>query len=137
MEDHHRYRDNLDRIEQVLLLIHSVHVPWVHKMMQKRNEKKKEVGLRPQRKLEDFECSSHGRHIRQSDMPKCHHLPKEKRKKKKGKRGNLYKFSERTLGVSVVVLYMDQKGTKRKRSGERSYPDSNRGNQKFFDISSL
>lgn len=41
MEDHHRYRDNLDRIEQSFLLIHSVHVPWVHKMMQKRNEKKR------------------------------------------------------------------------------------------------
>lgn len=29
------------------------------------------------------------------------------------------------------------KKNKKKGSGERSYPDSNRGNQKFFDISSL
>lgn len=50
MEDHHRYIDNLDKFEQVLLLIHSVHMPWGHRLMQKRNEKK-EVGLRPQRKF--------------------------------------------------------------------------------------
>lgn len=41
MEDHHRYRDNLDKFEQVLLLIHSVHMPWGHRLMQKRNEKKR------------------------------------------------------------------------------------------------
>lgn len=103
----------------------SVHVPWCHRLMQKRNEKKKEVGLRPQRKLEDFECSSDGRHIgshtiRYAKMPSS---SKRKKEEKKGKRGKLHKFSE--------------KGTKRKCSGERSYPDSNRGNQKFFDISSL
>lgn len=103
--------------------------------------KKKEVGLRPQRKLEDFECCSHGRHIgshtiRYAKMPSS---SKRKKEEKKGKRGNLHKLSERTLGVFVVVvLYMTfQRGTKRKCSGERSYPDSNRGNQKFFDISSL
>lgn len=108
--------------------------------MQKRNEKK-EVGLRPQRRLKDFECSSHGRHIgshtiRYAKMPSS---SKRNRKKKKGKEANFHKFSERTLGVFVVMLlYMTiQKGTKRKCSGERSYPDSNRGNQKFFDISSL
>lgn len=70
--------------------------------------KKKEVGLRPQRKLEDFECCSHGRHIgshtiRYAKMPSS---SKRKKEEKKEKRGNLHKFSERTLGVFVVVLYM-------------------------------
>lgn len=72
-------------------------------MMQKRNEKK-EVDLRPQQKLEDFECSSHGRHlVRYAKMPSS---SKRKKEEKKGKEATFHKFSERTLSVFVVVLYM-------------------------------
>lgn len=42
MEDHHRYRDNLDRIEQSFFMhTLSVHVSWGRRLMQKRNEKKR------------------------------------------------------------------------------------------------
>lgn len=99
--------------------------------------KKKEVGLRPQRKLKGFECSSHGRYIVSQICQNAMASSKRKRKKK-GKETNTSQILRKNLGVFVVVLYITfQKGTKRKCSEERSYPDSNRGNQKFFDISSL
>lgn len=133
MEDHHRYIDNLDKFEQVFLLIHSVHVPWGHKLMQKRNEKI-EVGLRPQRKLKGFECST-----RQAHHQICQNaiiFQKKKGRQKREKRHPSQIF-RKELGCVCCCAIHDQKGTKRKCSGERSYPDSNRGNQKFFDISSL
>jgi len=63
--------------------------------MQKRNEKK-EVGLRPQRKLEDFECSSHGRHIgshtiRYAKMPSSSKRKKEEKKEKEATFTNFQK----------------------------------------------
>lgn len=84
MEDHHRYIDNLDKFEQVLLLIHSVHMPWGHRLMQKRNETKKKLvcgrngNLKASSVLHTAGTSS--------DMPKCHHLPKEKMEEKREKR---------------------------------------------------
>lgn len=100
--------------------------------MQKRNEKKKKLvcGRHGNLKISSVVHTADTSSVRYAKMPSSS-------KRKKEKRGKLHKFSERTLGVFVVFVIHDQKGTKRKCSGERSYPDSNRGNQKFFDISSL
>lgn len=79
--------------------------------MQKRNEKKKKLV-----------CGRNGNLMissvlhtagTSSDMPKCHHLPKEKRKRKgKEKRGKLSQSFRKNLGVFVVVLYMNKKEPK-------------------------
>lgn len=103
--------------------------------MQKRNEKKKKLVCGRNQNLKDFECSSHGRHI-VSQICQNAIIFQKKKGKKKGKRGNLHKFSERTLSVFIVVLYRTKKEQK-ELCRRRSYPDSNRGNQKLFDISSL
>lgn len=122
MEDHHRYIDNLDKFEQVLLLIHSVHMPWGHRLMQKRNEKKKKLVCGRNENLKDFECSPHGRYI-VSQIRQNAIIFQKKKGRKKGKRGNLHKFSERTFGVFVVVLYVhDQKRNKKKMFRRKVLP---------------
>lgn len=101
--------------------------------MQKRNEKKKEVGLRPQRKLEDFECSSHGRHlVRYAKMPSS---SKRKKEKKKWKRGKLHKFSERTLGVFVVMLLYMTKKEQKENVQEKGLTRIRTGVTRSFSIS--
>lgn len=73
--------------------------------------KKKEFGLRPQRKLKRLRVfnAAGTSSVRYAKMPSS---SKRKKEEKKGKRGNLHKFSERTLGVFVVVLYMTKKERK-------------------------
>lgn len=115
----------------------SVHVPWVPKLMQKRDEKKKKLVCGRNVNLKGFECSSHGRYI-VSQICQNAIIFQKKKGRKKRKRGKLSQIFRKNLGcVCCCCVIHDQKGTKRKCSGERSYPDSNRGNQKFSDISSL
>lgn len=116
MEDHHRYIDNLDKFEQVLLLIHSVHVPWGHKLMQKRNERKKKLVCGRNGNLK----ASSQTH-RQSDMPKCHHLPKEKRKKKRKKRKPSQIFRKNLECVCCCVIH-GPKRNKKKRFKRKVLP---------------
>lgn len=96
--------------------------------------KKKEVGLRQQRKLKGFEFSTRQAH-RQSDMPKCHHLPKRKKEEKKEKEANFHKFSERTLGVFVVVLYMTTKKEQKENVQEKGLTRIRTGVTRSFSIS--
>lgn len=72
--------------------------------------KKKEVGLRPQRKLKGFECSSHGRHlVRYAKMPSS---SKRKKEEKKEKEANFTNFQKEPWVCLLFVLYMTKKEQK-------------------------
>lgn len=104
MEDHHRYIDNLDKFEQVLLLIHSFHVPWGHRLMQKRNEKKKKLVCGRNLNLKISSVVKHGRHIVSQICQNAIIFQKKIGRKKREKRQTFTNFQKEPW-VCLLLCY--------------------------------